>query len=318
MSKENATTDNDQQTDNILKELRERGLELELQAYLQFQKRGWFSKIHGTYWDLQIPKEESSWLESIRKEWEGQREPVYRTIDLLASKSEKLGLEKHPQIQIRGVIECKWRKGENWVFYCETIENEASAKLLRDLLTEFTKLGMPDPDDALEVMSIHETSLFTSLDRKTYKDLLMGEMAKQIQGASHHSRKNLKSAALLHMSVFGSSKQDSIRNACEQILDALEFQERIWSYMSKSSMEQHGGFNIWRIYPIVIFNGPIWKLTLNPDGSLIPTRAGFITYNYQRGKSNYLIDFVSFPFLNTYIDLLESELTTMKERACIE
>ena len=125
VSKENSTTaDNREHTENVLKELRERGLELELQAYLQFQKRGWFSSIHGTYWDLQIPKEESSWVEEIRKEWEGQKEPVYRTIDLLASKSEKLGLEKHPQIQIRAVIECKWRKKENWVFYHETIENE--------------------------------------------------------------------------------------------------------------------------------------------------------------------------------------------------
>ena len=86
VSKENSTTaDNREHTENVLKELRERGLELELQAYLQFQKRGWFSSIHGTYWDLQIPKEESSWVEEIRKEWEGQKEPVYRTIDLLAS-----------------------------------------------------------------------------------------------------------------------------------------------------------------------------------------------------------------------------------------
>ena len=178
MSNENSTpADNDQHAENILEELRERGLELELQAYLQFQKRGWFSKIHGTYWDLQIPKEESSWLEAIREEWEGQKEPVYRTIDLLASKTEKLGLEKHPQIQIRAVIECKWRSGENWVFYHETIENEASEKLVRALIDEFTKLGAPDPSDAFEVSSIRETSLFASLERKVHKELLMSEMA---------------------------------------------------------------------------------------------------------------------------------------------
>lgn len=148
------STDNDQQSENILIELRKRGLELELQAYLQFRKRGWFSSIQSTYWDLQIPKEELSWIEVMREQWEGEKEPVYRTIDLLASKSELVGLPKHNHVQIRAVIECKWRSGENWVFYHETIENEVSEKLVRALIDEFTKLGAPDPSDAFEVSSI--------------------------------------------------------------------------------------------------------------------------------------------------------------------
>ena len=170
---------------------------------------------------------------------------------------------------------------------------------------------MPDPGDALDVMSIHETSIFTTIDRKKFRDLIASELARGVQGSSHHSRRNLKDVALLHMSVFGSPKVDSIRNACEQVLDALDFQKGIWSLVSEYSLEKVGGFNIWRIYPVILFNGPIWILRMDAEGNLIPTRAEFITYNYRRRKDSYLIDIISQPHFENYIDILEEELASM-------
>ena len=52
---------------------------------------------------------------------------------------------------------------------------------------------------------------------------------------------------------------------------------------------------------------------MTEDGELVPTKAKYVTYSYQRGGANCLIDIGSYLHLEDYLMILENELDSMKE-----
>jgi hypothetical protein len=295
---ENNEVSEDQQAKRVVKALKERGLEVELGAYQTLRKRGWKVKLHSPHWDLKSSKEEMG-----RK---------IRTIDLNAARTIILGLGKYRAVQVHIVVECKWRKSENWVFYYESAEDMYSQQLL-ELAVTLLDWDESEAKKELASYSISESSFFNSLQWKQYKDILTSEMALETRKSSHHSMSNLPSVAISHMSVFAKSDIDNIRNSCEQVLDALDFQNEFWTRMTQDMMERNGPFSFWRNYPVIVFNGTLWKLIMTEDGELVPTKAKYVTYSYQRGVANCLIDIVSYLHLEDYLMILENELDSMKE-----
>ncbi len=285
-----------------------RGLHLELSTYMTLKRRGWTSRLHSLFWDIEIPKEGNSWVHEIRQAWEGPLEVVHRAIDLVATRTINPESSLVSSFQIKLVIECKHRSDENWVFYQENQDHEISIRIARAFIDELRKLGAPKVEADMDHLSLQEYSSFMHLKYSEWRDFLDSSDTRSIRGASHHANKTLKRVAILHTPVFGPRNLDNIRNACEQVLGACDFQDKMNEVIYLTNLENPSNILHWRIYPVVVFDGPLWDVSLDEGGDLQPSPLKWVTYLYTRRGKGHLIDIVGSEHLEAYLSAIENEL----------
>ena len=104
---------------------------------------------------------------------------------------------------------------------------------------------------------------------------------------------------------------DNIRNTCEQVLAATVVQEKTLSVATDWILKGGRKPYHWRIYPLIIFDGPLWEITVdrNDDMNLIPVEG--LSYLYAADGKNRLIDIIKADSLGAYLDVLDKELANI-------
>ena len=127
-----------------------------------------------------------------------------------------------------------------------------------------------------------------------------------INGISHHSYIHLKKKATKGFTLFSKKDKDSLYDACRQVIGASIYRNAYREYDLYVNNRANPTY-YWRIYPVIVFDGPIWEIE-RIDGETLTNQADWVTYDFQwNGRSRY-IDIVSWNSFDKYLDMLEGEI----------
>jgi len=183
-------------------------------------------------------------------------------------------------------------------------------KLLKAVLQA---TGVKDIETALGSVSFGEHSSFGNPMEKNAGKKLKHKIVNDIRATSHHSVMNMDSFALSHSTIFTSSNTDNIYGACQQVLGAAKFFARPNPEQIAEMFKESKPINYWRLYPVVVFSGPMWNVTFDSQRKMHLEPLGWTTYMYPYKGSLISIDIVSFSSLNEYLEMLDNELRTLAE-----
>ncbi|MGV9169388.1 MAG: hypothetical protein ACOC38_05530 [Promethearchaeia archaeon] len=292
----------------VRKDLEERGFSLELETYLALKRRGWLSSMQSFFTNQPLKNEDRSLLEIIRDAWNQPPAPTFRTIDVAAIKTIQPTLNLVSLALVSLVIECKWRKGENWVFYCEPVSENQALLFIKQLVRE-TEI---EEQDILNSFSYGEFSSFGSTFDQGFIPLAGNELVQKIRGVSHHAIGNIKRVALSHTAVFTKPNHDNVREANLQALSACSSYSISNPEAIHESLQQNKPIVYTRLYPVVVFSSDIWKAQYDMNNELQLEKVGWITYLYPYKGKLVSIDIVSFDSLDQYLDMIDDEITNLQ------
>jgi hypothetical protein len=299
----------DDQKSSVKEQLVERGFALELETYLALRKRGWFATMQGFFTNVEPQRQDKSFLELIRDTWNAPPEPKYRTIDIQAMRSVPSKDSRINSGFLGLTIECKRRKGENWVFYTESKEENQSLHLIQEGM-KFA--GVADSDSLLGLISFGEISSFGDSTTQVSKELAKRKIVWTLRGTSHHAVRNLPKFALSHRTVFGPANIDNVTDACRQVLGACFSVGKSKPDAVSKMLDKGKPVAFWRLYPVVVFSGDIWEARFDEHHELILNQIGWITYLYPHKGKLVSVDIVSFDSLNEYLDVIDNEFTLLE------
>lgn len=292
----------------VRKNLEERGFSLELETYLALKRRGWLSSMQSFFTNRPSKTQNRSLLEIIRDTWNQPPEATFRTIDIAAIKTIQPTASLVSLALVSLVIECKWRKKENWVFYCESVSENQALLFIKQLAGE-TEM---DSQDILDSFSYGEFSSFGSLFDKGFISLAGNELVQKIRGVSHHAIGNIERVALSHTPVFTKANIDNVREANLQALTACSSYSISNPEAIHESLQQNKPIAYTRLYPVVVFSSDIWKAQYDIQNELQLEKIGWITYLYPYKGKLVSIDIVSFDSLDEYLDMVENEIANLE------
>ena len=282
-------------SDCVREELRKEGFLLEIMANQTLEQCGWIGNMHRTYWDMPRGGITANAIHKFTMYELELRDQMGREIDIHATKGDTID---HPKLQaynIGLVIDCKYRFDENWVFY--------------------TNPNLPSPPDQSSPLAsrlVHEGSCFTYFEliqRAGFVEPHSG-FHEELNKASHQSWLHQPEPARASAALFRNKK--SIFNACQQITDAFDWLllENLYS-MHYSISREAKKIEHFTMYPVVILDGPLWRLRLE-HGEPVLEKADWITFYYSRGTKNYAIDFVLWGEFENYLRMLDAELDRIR------
>jgi hypothetical protein len=293
----------------VKKELIKRGYALELQTYQQLVEKSWEVELNSSYWNVETNPAVKPCVELEKDILSFDHGKVIRTIDLIAEKEIRYNSELLISSKIILVIECKHRTNDNWAFHYHPY------RLDQELIERWDKEGgTPGTRGAI---SLFESAMMDEMysGRKPFStDEIPMFVRKQLNWVSHQSIANLDKFADTGVTLF--SKNDSLHASVQQLLDAAVFrsawEEHFVFGLRASKRETSRLKHYWRIYPVIIFDGPIWSFGLAKNDLVVKSES-WITYSARRKDYEFYIDIVTLNSLDTYLKHLEEELTRLEK-----
>lgn len=207
-----------------------------------------------------------------------------RQIDIVAHKSFFGKVHKYDRFLNHLIIECK-RDEFPWVFFTT-----------------------PKPDDP------HELIISNFGCQKHYANPPIREEINVLAAHSHYLKMS-KEKSVVHYEPFKSqeNKKNKIYVAKYQVAKCLlsEF-ENMKKYHKIALQHQILMKPIAFYFPIICFDGNLFKLYLNEEKNLELKVANYIQYEFYHKKENFLIDVVRKDFFEEYLKNIESEITNIK------
>ena len=197
------------------------------------------------------------------------------------------------------VIECKRRSGENWILYVPDFDTpiESKDKLGHICMTDHSVLRYANE---YEKLKLYDTDTRDSFWR-----------------TSHHSLAKSPGIARAGRSMF--KNEDSFYNACQQVLDAHRFtvissQARTDLDISSLKKGKKTVLKYWRIYPVIVFDGPLWKVKYSRRKQKI-TPLEWIEYRIVHHNQDYSIDIVRWDCFGKYLSVINKEVEELDRLA---
>ncbi len=290
----------ERQIDRLKQELVEKGRILEIATYKKLVNKGWDASVSKTHWDIETRTDVMPWEEYRSDVFSGRIEKEIREVDVLAEQRINPADKTVLSSELIVAIECKYRERENWVFLLEPL---VPPEFREEIVRAGGSVGLQG-----------SISLFASLDLEKHlgtakvAETITDESRRQLQGASHHSPVHLSHIAVKGYTVF--SGTDSLRNACLKVLDIALFvnaSHEFFLFEGTSKNVTRPAQHHWKIYPVVVFNGPLWSLEIK-DGTVNLSRLSYVTYSVSRKDYEYFVDIVSWDYFDSYLTILDSEL----------
>lgn len=296
-------------SEKVKRELIGKGYVLELLVYEQLSNHKWEVELNPNYWDVETDPTKKPWavLENDILSYDHRKK--IRTIDLIAEKEVVSKSKSYKSSKIVLVIECKHRSNDNWAFHFEPF------RLDPEIIERWgAEGGTPGTRGSISLFSSTMMEEMYTTKKPFSLDEIPMTVRKQINWVSHHSIANLEYVAGTGVTLF--SKSDSLRNSVQQVLDASVY-KRAWEEhfifgrlarrRDLSLLDRH-----WRIYPLIVFDGPIWSFRLDKN-DLVVEPHNWVTYAARRKDCEYYVDIVSWSSFDSYLDHLDDELTRIEE-----
>ena len=140
------------------------------------------------------------------------------------------------------------------------------------------------------------------------------EVAQNLLKSSHHHERNIDRLSHVGYHIFGGYTKNSIKNACDQVLGSLEYHYFRKAVNSLSNTDNDTPPTLWMIYPMVLFDGPIFSVTSTTDDITL-NPIPWITYIHRYRGRNHLVDIVSWKSFSDYISIIESEIRKFKRKS---
>lgn len=271
-------------------------LEVEIHQQLWSRSEKWYAEVQRPFWDIdyKIPRHKQT--EQYRDQ--GESAPVgakVRLMDIVASRSQNLIKDSiYRRNTISVVIECKRHTKQNLVFY----EEEWSKVEIDNLLLGIDEKSLDD-----YILAISKEDI--SVSRKLYNCI------GKTDSDHHHSSSNLSRIGLSGTGLSGKQQTNSLREACAAVTDAADY---FALYYQKMTDYHTGAFRLgqkpdyWRLYPVLVYDGPIWAISKSDRGKLDIDQASFVTYCLMKGNRPHLIDIVHRNEFGNYLTILDEEL----------
>lgn len=289
---------------NIKNELRNRGRILEILSFQTLSNQKWDCEISVPFWNFppsNLEMWEKNLIHSADKlqkdffsEYSGRlldtQNLVIRETDIIAKRMSSHGSTGWwSALELNLVIECKSRTKENWIFLSgHTKKSQLKNAIPHSLLS----LSIVEDSDALKFIDI----------------------ARELLNTSHHHKNKLDRLSHVGFHVFGNYSHDSVRNACNQVLDALDFHYFRKAVNTLASYNSEEPRFLWTFYPIVLFDGPLFEaISTTDDVELNPIPWISFIHRYQGKK--YVVDIVSWEFFDDYLSMLDDEFRRFSKAA---
>lgn len=284
----------------VKRELTEKGHILELRAYQELVRNDWEASLQDTHWDIDTNESRRPWQEYGDDITSGNLTKVEREIDVAASKSVNPTEGFVVSAETDLAIECKYRSRENWAFFLEPLVSDQVRSLLETMGGPHNLRGSISMFDSIDIECRHNPKLVGD------EFFVSNPVRFALQRASHHYLTHLSEVSVRGWSLFG---LDSLTDACEKALDVALFLKAekelsLFGLPWKKDMKPTQFF--WRVYPVVVFDGPLWSITLEPDGFRVD-KIPWVTHRILRKNYEYFIDIVRWDSFEAYLRELEAE-----------
>ena len=247
-----------------------------------------------------FPLEIETHQKLLSHEWKSIGESMYtdsdtgkrRTIDFLAWKTQKIDSQIIFSVDILLVIECKKRLNSAWVFYgaFPDTAKEWDARSILDSASFAVISDNPDwtsrwADSAIEkvLMACH------SIIASEHKIAISGH---EIRVPEDGSRKKLKNP-----------DRDYFHDACSTVSKAVEVRYN----QLVEEWEDRPPDNIQFIYPVVVFDGPMYWLTPS-NGDFTLEKIQYVQLDWETKENSRTIDVVHISWLDDYLTMIDKEL----------
>jgi len=281
--------------DKVVKALEERGFILELNVFRKLKSMKWNTQLSSPFWNVELDLKNESL--GVGKNVYQKNQEKMRSMDILASRTTEIGDREIGTLMASLcytslVVECKKRSSENWVFYQETPFFKGNRKL-----DHYSLGGMFMVDYLSRIGKIGG-------NEEKYNDILR---------TSHHCLAEVDKIATAGVPVFGPKTKNGLYGSCEQVISAFEYEVSRYQGYTNRALINPAPVNLnWRVYPIIVFDGPLWEVVLENDQISVKPRKRVI-YEHTRGELKHLIDIVSWESFDEYCDILEEEITRLSK-----
>jgi hypothetical protein len=288
-------------TRRVIRTLTRQGYFLEIQVYEELKKRGWDCELNCSYWDIESESRLQMRPHDVYKGDVASQDvrKTIQTIDVVATKETKpSSVDFFFSAEICLVIECKYRSSQNLAFYTVNLPSD----------TKEPSLGLPG-----------EISFFWSKDMQksfvgegSVNHLDIPEkLRRSMNWASHQSERVLGDLAINGVTIFGGG--DTLKEAVNQVMNASIFKAAFFEqFMYAKRALRLSRFKFWRLYPVIVFDGPLWSYKTN-SGEPTVKPLKWVTYQIVRKDYEYNVDVVSFKHLDDYLDTMSEELEEMSK-----
>ncbi|MHA2142622.1 MAG: hypothetical protein ACXADD_14115 [Candidatus Thorarchaeota archaeon] len=288
----------------VLRQLKVEGFSLETQVYEKLVQTDWQTKLGSHYWYIDRNLTAKERTDQYNADLQVYEHDNLKEIDVVATKLSHLRLGVFSGAILKLVIECKTRTAkksakaaENWVFYVEKDREDSSFQ------KDFGHL------------SLNEHSALTYLNSE-YSDLNLfsDKIRDLLWRTSHHSLAKSPISSSSGKSIF--KDKDSFYKACRQVVDAADFETLSMQWRTELGLyrrktEKGKSLFYWRVYPIIVFDGPMWMLSYVKTKPLLKPleMIEFQTIMHNRG---YSIDVVRWDCFDKYMKKVEAELKRLE------
>ena len=272
------------------------GFSLEIKVYEMLKKRGWDAELGDHFWEIDRTLSQKERTVQFLADLQSST-LMNREMDVVTERSGipiKVGIFNSARVKL--VVECKTREGENWVIYME--ERDISK-------TTISEFGYSVRNDI---------SVRRYLQSFSDEQIKISEASrKKLQGTSHHRLDESLVIGIKGKSLFKNSK--SFYNSLCQVIDATDF-----NYVAECSSSEIDivsnrrakipRFGYWCIYPVIVIDGPLWKVSLkNPN----PEPLEYAKFKIMKFNQEFLVDIVRWDCFGKYLDTLDNEIESLEK-----
>jgi hypothetical protein len=263
-------------TKKLLKAVNREGLPLELETYKTLWSDEWAVALQSQYVD---PKTEE-----------------YRTVDIVAEKSDKIRSEVYPKFEFHLDIECKKQGNAIWVFH-----------LWKKKAVNWSK--------KTQAREYSKYSRYSMIDDPN-QDIL-----ELIGRCSHQSPDAYPRRAILGMIIPIDSNgkrtkaKDLLLDASHKATKHLQFWHDRIIRITRNRLESSFGntaTTFWRRYPVIVFDGCMYEIELK-KGEIQLKDTNYVQYEFRSGIKSYLIDIVKTEAFSDYLVEVNNEIESLKK-----